>query len=742
MGGSTYARRVRAFIVATLTIGVLAVAGAAATTPGSGTTSEKPASLGTAPVVAASITNPGGPLTTVDVSPDLNCAVDYLGDTASEFYDTTACATLVATGGTLYGPSNIPAGGSATPRTPYTPVSQNQTGSGSSGDPYTIVTAADAGTSGLQVQQKDTYVTGQETYRTDVTLANSTGSDITAVLYKAADCYLQNSDFGYGAHDTSSGAISCIADLSPGSRIEQFYPVSSGSHYVESGYNDVWALVGLQQPLPDECRQCANYIDNGMGLSWSVTVPAHGSLTESHLTNFSPLGNVPLEMTKTARDPQTPSGGANAYTIIVTNPNSSAVTLASISDELAAGFSYQIGSTTGATTADPTVSGATLTWPGPISVAAGGTVTLTFGVQVSRLPGLYTDQASAIADGIYTVAPTGPTAPVEVTSGSQHTLQVTVVGQGTVSSSPAGISCPTTCSAAFSSSTGVGLTAAVANGWTFSSWSGDCSGSGACVVTMDTDHSITATFRAPAPPTQAVSIDGDGRIDDPTRTSFDIDVAKKRDGRIKGSFEFSARGSHQSFESDHVDFLGASGSIALFGGGGELNDRHGYHVIVVVVGNGDDDAQGHDRTRHTPDQILIELRDRHDHVVFTTNGLQSVHHGDIDIRSGPSVSAPRFSVSPTSGGAGTVITQSSIDGCPAPVGAGHWMVQATFRTDSGNTTLGSGAVDVAPDGSWSIPNPPLTILETGPAHITAQCLDVDNLVPTVVDYEPVAFTVT
>jgi uncharacterized repeat protein (TIGR02543 family) len=31
-------------------------------------------------------------------------------------------------------------------------------------------------------------------------------------------------------------------------------------------------------------------------------------------------------------------------------------------------------------------------------------------------------------------------------------------------------------------------------GWTFSGWSGDCSGSGACSVTMDADKSVTATF--------------------------------------------------------------------------------------------------------------------------------------------------------------------------------------------------------------------------------------------------------
>ena len=61
-----------------------------------------------------------------------------------------------------------------------------------------------------------------------------------------------------------------------------------------------------------------------MGLSWTATIPAGGSITRSHLTNFSPIGNLPLETTKTARDPQTTPGGTNAYTITVDNPNTAA----------------------------------------------------------------------------------------------------------------------------------------------------------------------------------------------------------------------------------------------------------------------------------------------------------------------------------------------------------------------------------------------------------------------------------
>ncbi|WP_417908499.1 M6 family metalloprotease domain-containing protein [Candidatus Electronema sp. PJ] len=78
------------------------------------------------------------------------------------------------------------------------------------------------------------------------------------------------------------------------------------------------------------------------------------------------------------------------------------------------------------------------------------------------------------------------------------TLSVSKSGNGTVSSTPSGISCGATCSADFTSSTSVTLSAAPDTGWTFSGWSGACSGSGSCVLTMTGNTSVTATF-APIP---------------------------------------------------------------------------------------------------------------------------------------------------------------------------------------------------------------------------------------------------
>lgn len=79
---------------------------------------------------------------------------------------------------------------------------------------------------------------------------------------------------------------------------------------------------------------------------------------------------------------------------------------------------------------------------------------------------------------------------------TQHALTVAKngTGTGTVSSSPAGISCGATCSANFNYNTSVTLTPAATSGSTFTGWAGACTGTGACVVSMTTARSVTATF--------------------------------------------------------------------------------------------------------------------------------------------------------------------------------------------------------------------------------------------------------
>lgn len=70
-------------------------------------------------------------------------------------------------------------------------------------------------------------------------------------------------------------------------------------------------------------------------------------------------------------------------------------------------------------------------------------------------------------------------------------------GSGTVTSSPSGINCGSTCSKSFSSGTTVTLTATPAAGSVFAGWSGGgTSGAGTATINLTSNTTVTATFNA------------------------------------------------------------------------------------------------------------------------------------------------------------------------------------------------------------------------------------------------------
>lgn len=85
-----------------------------------------------------------------------------------------------------------------------------------------------------------------------------------------------------------------------------------------------------------------------------------------------------------------------------------------------------------------------------------------------------------------------------VTDVQRYDFTASVQGSGAVTSTPAGIACgsgqPGPCTASFGDGASVSLTPAADPGWVFSGWTGDCTGAGPCVVTMDRARSVTATF--------------------------------------------------------------------------------------------------------------------------------------------------------------------------------------------------------------------------------------------------------
>jgi hypothetical protein len=244
---------------------------------------------------AAQTVQPSGPLTEIALGDDLTCQVAYQGQRQfySPNYAPASCGTFVSVDVPGAGPQSYGLSGVA--GNAFTPVSQSAVaGSGTSQDPYRVTTVADAGSTGVRVTQVDSYVVGQEYYRSDITATNTGSSGTqTGRLYHAADCYLQGSDSGYGYVDQAAKAVACSQNQNndPPALIEEFAPLSSGALYVESGFSTVWADVRSQSDLPNTC-DCTTDQDNGMGIEWHFSLDAGQSQTFSMLSSFSPQGVV------------------------------------------------------------------------------------------------------------------------------------------------------------------------------------------------------------------------------------------------------------------------------------------------------------------------------------------------------------------------------------------------------------------------------------------------------------------
>lgn len=101
----------------------------------------------------------------------------------------------------------------------------------------------------------------------------------------------------------------------------------------------------------------------------------------------------------------------------------------------------------------------------------------------------------------FTAVPTGAVN-ITATGVNNGIENLTIVGSGTVTSSPAGLSCGASCAVGFADGTNLVLTAVPATGYTFTGWTASdhgCTGTGTCVhnpVAGGTTYNDTATFAA------------------------------------------------------------------------------------------------------------------------------------------------------------------------------------------------------------------------------------------------------
>lgn len=127
-----------------------------------------------------------------------------------------------------------------------------------------------------------------------------------------------------------------------------------------------------------------------------------------------------------------------------------------------------------------------------------------------------------------------------------------VTGNGTVTSAPAGITCPGTCAANFAKGTGVTLTAAAGSGSSFGGFGGACSGS-TCKLVLTSNESVSATFETPAQLT--VNVSGSGTV---TSTPSGINCP----GTCTASFAGGSNVSLTATPASGASFSGYSGACS------------------------------------------------------------------------------------------------------------------------------------------------------------------------------------
>jgi hypothetical protein len=139
----------------------------------------------------------------------------------------------------------------------------------------------------------------------------------------------------------------------------------------------------------------------------------------------------------------------------------------------------------------------------PVGINCPGTCTTSFatGTQLLLSPNPATGSIfggwsgdSACANGSVTMDANHSCTATFTATSAAYSLTVSTSGSGTVTSSDGGINCGSACSYVYVGGTTVTLAATAASGWSFSSWSGNCSGGTVLQVAMTSNQNCTATF--------------------------------------------------------------------------------------------------------------------------------------------------------------------------------------------------------------------------------------------------------
>jgi hypothetical protein len=278
------------------------------------------------------------------------------------------------------------------------------------------------------------------------------------------------------------------------------------------------------------------------------------------------------------------------------------------------------------------------------------------------------------------------------------TLNMTGTGSGTITPNPVGTSCGTNCYA-YVSGTIVQLTASSNTDSTFAGWSGACTGTGACTVTMSSSQTVAAAFNQIYDLTLSVTGSGSGTITpSPAGTSCGTNCHAYASGTVVHVTESANAGS---------TFAGWGGACSGTGSCSvTMNSSQSATATFNLTGSGGNQVWILD---FGPDPVVAGREEVAQVLVtaFTNSGTFS------ETSSSPGV----YMYDPT----GTCSYRLSIGGVVSHNGSyDSWTISGVTGAGCGMSTLGSGSGTA--NGSFpnaTIVNGTLTLTTPSPLGTTS-----------------------
>ena len=175
---------------------------------------------------------------------------------------------------------------------PFHPVSQTQSADGLQ---VTTVMDTSADLSGVlfKVTNVTTYHPGDEWLLVKNTVLNQSRSAQTVDLFAAGDIYLADSDAGFPYFSTACPQVAVGGSTFSGD-FNVFLQGETGSPaptaYQEAQFDTIWEVIGSGGDFANTVD--SDYIDNGAGLEWHVTIPAGGTCAVTYYWVFGSVSCV------------------------------------------------------------------------------------------------------------------------------------------------------------------------------------------------------------------------------------------------------------------------------------------------------------------------------------------------------------------------------------------------------------------------------------------------------------------